>query len=151
MENLQLLSLSDVKTELLRIDAKSQSKIKNWTFYEILSHCSQTIEYSMTGYPAMKPALLRNTVGRLVIKRFLRQGYMKHNLSAHVPGGEAITNSGSTEEGIQRLIKSIEKFQAFNGKLALHLIFGTLSKEEYDKYFSMHVADHLSEVQYSTI
>jgi hypothetical protein len=147
----KLSSLADVKVELSRLTATNDVKITNWSLYEILRHCAQTIEYSMTGYPAMKPKLLRVTLGRLVIRKFLRQGYMTHNLSAHVPGGESITNEGSTDEGLQRLIRAIDKFEAYTGTLAPHLIFGCLSKDEYDRYFAMHIANHLSEVQYGVL
>jgi hypothetical protein len=96
-----------------RLAATNEIKMTNWTLYEILSYCAQTIEYSMTGYPAMKPKFLRMTIGRLVINKFLRQGYIRHNLSSYVPGGEAITSEGSTEEGLQRLIQAIDRFEAY--------------------------------------
>ncbi|MNC65414.1 hypothetical protein D3C75_1157030 [compost metagenome] len=96
----------------------------------------------------MKPKLIRNTIGKVVINRFLRKGTMKHDLTAHVPGSVGVKQIGSNEEGISILLDAIEKFQAYEGELQPHLIFGSLSKEEYDQYFAMHIADHLSELEY---
>jgi hypothetical protein len=108
-----------------------------------------TIEYSTTGYPQMKPKLIRKTIGRVVISRFLKRGQMQHNLTAHVPGAAVITAQGSAKAGIDRLIRAIDDFYAYEGQLAPHLIFGELTKEEYDRYFAMHAADHFSEVEVS--
>jgi hypothetical protein len=141
-------TLTDVKKELLILSEINTIKSKNWSPYKIFLHCSQTIEYSMVGYPILKSKFFRYTIGKLVIKKFLNQGFMKHNLSAPVPGGSNIEDSGTANEGIDTLIKSIDKFKAFNNELAPHLAFGKLSKDDYDKYFSFHIADHLSELEY---
>ena len=76
------------------------------------------------------------------------QGYMTHNLTAPVPGGAKIDASVSPFEAINLLTDTIEKFDRYTGTLKPHLLFGNLGKEEYDKYFAMHIADHLSEVDY---
>lgn len=149
MNSWQFASLREVKEELLRMKDRADIRTAQWSLYEMLVHCAQTIEYSMSGYPKMKPKLVRQTVGRLVIRKFLRQGRMKHNLTAHVPGAEAVAAQGTPEEGIERLLQAIAAFEAHKGPFAPHLIFGELSKEEYDRYFAMHVADHFSEVQIS--
>lgn len=148
MKTAQLSSLADVKTELLRMLEKEDVQTKQWSLFEMLTHCSQTIEYAMVGYPQMKPKIVRNTIGRMVIKKFLRQGFMKHDLTAHVPGAAKIEKQGTAKEGIDTLLKSIDKFTAYKGPLAPHLVFGMLTKEQYDKYFTMHIADHFSELQY---
>ncbi|MFD1174813.1 DUF1569 domain-containing protein [Paenibacillus puldeungensis] len=145
--NVQFSSLADVKKELLGMDDRDVIKTTQWPLYEILAHCAQTIEYSMTGYPQMKPKIVRNTIGRMVIKKFLKQGYMKHNLTAHVPGAAKIEKQGTVREGNALLLKAINDFEEYKGPLAPHLIFGELSKEEYDRYFTMHIADHFSELQ----
>ncbi|MNV38270.1 hypothetical protein D3C71_1298160 [compost metagenome] len=147
MSKVAFTSLQDVKKELLNMYEYDVIQTKQWPVYEILAHCAQTIEYSMTGYPQMKPKVVRNTIGRVVIKRFLKQGFMKHDLTAHVPGAAKIERQGTAKEGIDLLLKAIDAFQEYKGPLAPHLIFGELSKEEYDRYFTMHIADHFSEVQ----
>ncbi|WP_058300665.1 DUF1569 domain-containing protein [Gorillibacterium timonense] len=147
MNNVHFASLDEVKKELSSLEGYGVIQTKQWPLYEILAHCAQTIEYSMTGYPVLKPKLVRKTIGRVAIRKFLKQGYMKHDLTAHVPGGAKIRRQGTAEEGIELLLKAIDAFQAYKGPLAPHLIFGELSKEEYDLYFAMHIADHFSELE----
>ena len=71
------------------------SSQSEWSSYQIFVHCSKTIEYSMTGYASLKPAIRRNTIGKLAINKFFKEGYMKHNLHADVPGSAVIENKGS--------------------------------------------------------
>jgi len=150
MENklLKLGSLNDAKNELLKLSKSKNVAAPQWSAYKILVHCTQTIEYSMKGYPKLKPKFIRMTVGKIAIKKFLNQGYMKHSLTAPVPSAPEIKNAGDEVAAMKNLLSAIDKFIAFNSELQPHLLFGTLTKDEYNKYFAMHIADHLSELTY---
>ena len=141
-----LTTLQDAKAYLQQtFDGRDWPK-KNWSAYKTFVHCAQTIEYAMTGYPAPKPVWLQNTVGRLVIRKFMKQGFMRHGLTAPVAGAPAIDDAGgTTAEGLARLLAAIERFQSHTGELQRHLVFGALSHDAYDRYFAMHIVDHLSE------
>lgn len=141
---IKLKNLSEAREALLNLNENSLSSQSKWTSYEIFVHCSKTIEYSMTGYPAMKPAIVRYTIGKLAIKKFLSQGEMKHDLHADVSGSPMIEKKGSFEEGRQILLDSIDKFTAYKGEMKPHLLFGKVSQANYEQYFAMHIADHLS-------
>lgn len=137
-------SLNEAEKYLLNLLDKEIKSTTEWNPYQIFAHCAKTIDYSMAGYPLLKPVIIRNTIGKIAIGKFIRQGYMKHNLLADVPGSPSIENSGSTQEGIQILCDSITRFQSNEKELKMHLLFGQLSKKQYDYYFAMHIADHLS-------
>jgi len=148
MTTISLKNLDQVLTELEVLAQAKNIQTSNWSVYRILQHCAQTIEYSMSGYPTSKPKWLQLTVGKLAIFKFLKQGYMSHDLAAPVPGSPELTYEGSTAEGISILKASILKFKQFNGPLKPHLFFGELSKDEYNQYFAMHIANHFSEISY---
>lgn len=141
---IRLKSLNDAEKYLFELIDKDVNSTTEWSPYQIFVHCAKTIDYSMNGYPLLKPVIIRNTIGKIAIGKFLRQGYMKHNLLADVPGSPSIENNGSTSEGIKILLDSIARFQANGKELKMHLLFGQLSKKQYDYYFAMHIADHLS-------
>ena len=141
---LTLKGLEESKEIIKRIDSKDRIIGTDWSGYQILVHCSKTIEYAMTGYPRMKPALIRGTIGKIAIHKFLRQGYMKHNLEADVPNSPNIEYCGTLEEGKIILLNSMDKFINYHNNLKPHLLFGTINKRQYDQYFAMHIADHLS-------
>jgi hypothetical protein len=146
--DLKLTSLEDAKRELLLLKEASNVKTKQWSLYKILVHCTQTIEYSMKGYPKLKPKIIQVTVGKIAVSKFLKQGYMKHSLTAPVLEAPDIPEGGNLDIVFQNLMDSIDDFVAYSTELKPHLLFGKLTKEEYDKYFAMHIADHLSELNY---
>lgn len=141
-------SLSEAKIKLLELSKSNDIKTSRWSLYKILVHCTQTIEYSMKGYPKLKPKILQLTIGKIAVNKFLKQGFMKHDLTAPVPGSPEISDAGYEKIAIENLISIIDKFIKYDDKLYPHLLFGNLSKDKYDHYFAMHIADHLSEVTY---
>lgn len=145
---IKLSSLNEAKAELLKLSDVNNIKTPNWSLYKILVHCTQTIEYSMKGYPKLKPKIIQNTIGKIAINKFLKQGFMKHDLAAPVPESPEISKNGDAEAALQGLISMIDNFNNYNGELYPHLLFGKLPKDMYDKYFAMHIADHLLEVKY---
>jgi hypothetical protein len=114
-----------------------------WTLAQALGHCADSIEGSLTGYPKLKPAIVRWTIGPLVKRRFLARGAMKHDLAAPLPGGEPPAD-GPAAPAIARLRAAIARFEQHGGPLAPHPVYGTCSKAEYDALHAMHIADHLT-------
>jgi len=117
-----------------------------WSWAQLLEHFTQGIEYSLVGYPESKPPLIRRTVGRLVHAHFEHQGYMKHDLSAAIPGAPALVSSGDPVAALARLEKVVADFKAHPGPLAPHFVYDALTKPEYDRIHAMHLANHLSEL-----
>ncbi len=146
--DLKLLSLEAAKQELMRLKEVENVHTKNWSVSQICLHCAQTIDYSITGYPVMKPAFIRNTIGKIAFRKFMHQGYMIHDLTAPVPGGSNMDASISPQESIAKLMDTIQRFKNHTGTLMPHLLFGDLTREQYDQYFAMHIADHFSELDY---
>ena len=51
-------SLADAGSELERLrQARTLASTTAWSWAQTLIHCAQSIEYSMSGFPQMKPAL----------------------------------------------------------------------------------------------
>lgn len=95
----------------------------------------------------MKSPFIRYTIGKIAFRKFKRQGFMNHSLTAHVPGGDQLEVELSQQDSIQKLLDTIETFQKYTG-VKPHLLFGNLTKAEYDQYFAMHIADYFSELDY---
>ncbi len=139
-------NLIDVKTIFMNTKNVYLYQGKNWSLYKIIVHCTQTIEYSMIGYPKQKNIIIQYTVGKMAISHFLKKGKMSHNLKAPVPGAPSIQENGNVSQAIEHLINTIDSFNAFDQKLKPHLLFGKLTKNQYDKYFTLHIKDHFSEL-----
>ena len=116
------------------------------TLHQLLVHCAQSIEYSRSGYPELKPPWLRKTVGRLVLHLFMALGFMRHDLAAPVPGAPAIAPEGDSQAAWDRLLAAIDGFQRHEGPLFPHLLYGDLDKATYDRVQALHIANHLSTI-----
>jgi hypothetical protein len=108
-----------------------------------LLHCAQSIEYALSGYPKLKPALIRGTIGKLVKRRFLSRGAMSHDTTAPVAGAPDLDRSIALDAARTRLRAAIAAFRAHTSDYAPHLVYGRCTRDEYEQLQSMHVADHL--------
>jgi hypothetical protein len=114
-----------------------------WTTAQHLEHCAQSIEYAVRGYPRMKPAIVRATIGKLVKRKFLRAGTMSHDTHAPVAGAPALDGGLALDAARARLRAAIAEFRGHAGPYAPHLVYGPCTRDEYEQLQSMHVADHL--------
>jgi hypothetical protein len=114
-----------------------------WDTHQALVHCAQGIEYSVRGFPRLRSGLIRATVGRLVLSRFLRRGAMSHDLGAVIPGAPEIAPGGSVADAVARLRAAIAEFHAHQGAYAPHFVYGPVTREQYDAIHAMHIEDHL--------
>jgi hypothetical protein len=147
-ERLKLKSLSEVNAHL---DALERSKAPavdgGWSVAQVLIHCAQSIEYSMSGYPAAKGALFQKTVGRLALRKFLGAGAMSHDLAAPIPKAPEPPATSTLAEGLARLRKAIYAFRSHPGPFEPHFAYGPVTREQYDQVHAMHVANHLEKIR----
>lgn len=134
----QLTSFEALLTEVREVATEAPTG-----FGAAMAHCAQSIECSLDGYP--KPAAwpVRVVIGPMLLKRFLGQGFMRHDTQAPVPGVPPPSPGLSTQEGVERLAAAIARFQAHTGPLAPHFAYGAVSKATYERVHVMHVANHL--------
>lgn len=135
---MRLHSFDQVLAELDRLEGADRPSLGR-----ILAHCAQSIEYGLEGFPVARAWIFRATIGRLAKWKFLRDGALKHDLDAEIPGAPSV--EGTTfSDGVARLREAIARFRAHQGPLAPHFAYGPLSRDEAERLQSMHVADHLS-------
>lgn len=143
MERRVLGSLDEARAALGELDLGRVTVAGPWSIAQVLNHCAQSIEYSISGFPRCKPWLFRATVGKLALGAFLRRGHMSHDLTAAIPGAPALEN-GEAAAARERLLQAIAAFQAHPEPLAMHFAYGPVEKSRYDRVQAMHIADHLS-------
>ena len=80
----------------------------------------------------------------VLLRKYLRQGFMTHDVNAPIPLAPAISPTLPFEEGVAKVRGAMERFRVHVGPLAPHFAFGDISREEYERLHAMHLADHLS-------
>ncbi len=148
VKEIQLKNLTEALVELERLEkSKEILTTGTWDVSQIMRHCAQSIDFSLTGFPTVKPYLFRKTIGKLVSSHFLSKGTMNHNLNDPIPGAPELIPSADFQKGITILKKSIHSFLEYKGELKMHFVYGEASKEDYEKFHAMHIANHFSALQ----
>lgn len=148
---LSFQNLDEAMSELDKIKQHSKLAIdSDWTLYQNMVHCAQSIEFSMDGFPQPKPALFQKTIGQLVFNHFDKQGYMRHNRSEAIPGAPTISESGNLDQAFDRVTSAIVRFDQYGQEFKPHFAYGKLSKAKYENAHCMHLADHFAMITYNS-
>jgi hypothetical protein len=139
-----------INASLQTLDKLMEEKattLGDWNLYQILIHCAQSVEFSMSGFPEHKPTIFKHTIGALAISTFSAKGEMTHNLSEIIPGAPLIPRSEDITSAYIRFRESMITFQSYSGTLAQHFAYGQLTKLEYERAHAMHFYNHLLEIE----
>lgn len=117
-----------------------------WPLAQVLQHAAQSIEYSIDGYPALKSALFRGTVGAAAWGVFNARGKMNHALDEPIPGAPALDAALPLDKAVARLLAAFDRFERHAGALQPHFAYGPLDKPAFARAHLMHLANHWSEV-----
>src|SRR5689334_13041548 len=143
----RLASFDQVLAELDALAAAARVESEGaWSPGRAIAHCAHSIECSLQGYPQLKSALFRATLGRGARWKFLRQAAMSHDLAAEILGVEPPAAAPPLPDALARLRAAIVAFRAHKGPLAPHLAFGEMDAAVYERIHAMHAADHLGAI-----
>lgn len=118
-----------------------------WSPAEVFNHCAQSIEYSLEGYPELKPGWFRQTLGLAAFEVFAARGAMRHPLSQAIPGAAPLHSPAGQDQALLRLQGAFERFAGHTGPLAPHFAYGMLDHEAYALAHVLHLYNHLSELR----
>lgn len=131
-----LQSLNNLADNIIGIEGE-------WNLPQVLIHCAQSIEYSITGYPEHRSDAFKQTAGTFAFSVFSAKGRMHHGLNEAIPGAPSIKVTTRMEPAVLRLKTAFTTFQQHTGALHDHFAYGKLTKAEYEKAHVMHFYNHL--------
>src|SRR4051812_23807270 len=138
---LSFSSLDEVMPEVDRL-LEGHTTTGRWSLGQICSHLSTAMQYTVEGFPEQAPWLLRRTVGPVAKRQVLGSGVM--------PEGVKLPEKYLPKPGLdpraeaEALRASLRYYLAHTGPLQDHPLFGSMSRDEWDRYHAIHCAHHLS-------
>ncbi|HET7792446.1 MAG TPA: DUF1569 domain-containing protein [Rhizobacter sp.] len=117
-----------------------------WDLAHVLHHAAQSVEYSLQGFPELKPGWFRASVGPAAATVFSARGRMKHSLTEPIPGAPDIAQGQALGPAVDRAIAALQAFERHSGPLHPHFAYGELRKDDYRRAHLMHFANHWQEV-----
>ena len=137
------LSLEAARELLQQLAASPLRSVQGWSPAEVFNHCAQSVDYSMDGYPQLKPAWFRQSLGPAVFDLFAARGGMRHPLDEAIPGAPPLDEPATQQLALQRLQASMQRFAEYQGPLQPHFAYGALTHAEYALAHVMHLYNHL--------
>ena len=113
-----------------------------WDLAHVLHHVAQSVEYSLSGFPLLKPAWFRASVGPAAFAVFEACGRMTHGLDDPIPGGTPINDRQPLAPAVDHLAAALAAFERHTDALAPHFAYGPLDKPACARAHLMHLADH---------
>lgn len=139
-----VVSLQGARQVLADLQGKTLQSVRGWSPSQVFNHCAQSIDYSIDGYPELKPAWFRHSLGPAAFAVFSARGAMRHPLDEVIPGAAPLHEPSSQDQALQRLQMAFERFASHAGELQPHFAYGALSHAEYGQAHVMHLYNHLS-------
>ncbi len=121
-------TLAELRDSLAALDADRLVSRGAMPPAAALGHCAQSIEYSLAGYPRLKPWPVRRLIGPRLLAGFRRDGRMRHDLAAPA--------------ALRRLLAAIDAFAAHAGPWPEHLAFGRMDRAAYSDAHRLHILNH---------
>jgi hypothetical protein len=140
-------SLADAAAAIQALPARGARSRGIWNLPQVLNHIAQSIEYSMTGFPTLKPGWFRASVGPLALRVFAARGQMKHGLDQPIPGAPPLAEGASLDAAVRRVLLAIHEFDVFREPLQPHFAYGLLDKPAYAQAHLLHIRDHWREIR----
>jgi hypothetical protein len=140
-----MVDLSTIPKALQALEALRAKPLRStgtWDLPHVLHHYAQSVEYSLAGYPRLRPAWFRASIGPAVLAVFSWRGRMRHALDAAIPGAPDIAQGLPLAAAVERATAALRAFEGYTGSLQPHFAYGDLDKPAYTRAHLMHLADH---------
>lgn len=131
---------------LRSLDASLLTSETNWSVAKTFHHMTQSVDYSITGYPQHKPDWFKSSLGAAAFAVFAAKRTMVHNLEEAIPGAPDAPKNLTASQAISQLIAALERFHTHTGPLADHFAYGALTREDYALAHVMHVRNHFEQI-----
>lgn len=115
----------------------------SWNLSQMLQHCTQSVRYSLDGYPQPFSPLFQHTAGRAAATVFRAAGRMHHDLAEAIPGAAQLDANLPAAQARDLLLQALADFQNYDGPLKPHFAYGALDKDAYAAAHWLHVRNHL--------
>jgi hypothetical protein len=134
-------SLTEVMPEVDRL-LQGHRTGGNWSLGQICNHLTDSLVYSVEGFGAKVPWLIRKTLGPIFKRQLFKSGKMGEGIKLPDkflprPGLDARAEAEALRAALQR-------YSTHAGALADHPMFGPLSRDEWTRLHCIHCAHHLS-------
>ncbi len=134
-------SYDELLADVHQLNGQPTRYLGNWSLGQVCEHLAKAIEYAVDGAP-FKVSWFFRTVGPILKKRIISRP-MKPGFRLPKSAAEYLPRNSDAAAGIARLEQAIERYRKA-AAVKPHVIFGNMTREEYDQLNFRHAEMHLS-------
>ncbi|WP_406697701.1 DUF1569 domain-containing protein [Singulisphaera sp. Ch08] len=116
--------------------------VGNWSLGQICNHLAGAIAGSVEGFPFHAPWIFRKTLGAVSRRRVFKTGRMATGIP--LPARYSPKPDLDPRAEAEALRATLRFYAGFQEPLALHPVFGRLTRDEWNQLHAIHCAHHLS-------
>jgi hypothetical protein len=139
---LQFQNLTQVLNYVEQLQQEGYEKLGTWDLAQVCDHLTYFVQGSMDGHQFRVPWLIKILLGRLVLRRILKQRRMKSGV--FTPQKPLPLPGGDEAAAVARFKQTIERLQSHSGELKASPFFGYLTPQEWRELHLIHCAHHFS-------
>ncbi len=136
---LRFKTLDDARAELARLEKGPVETTGNWSYFQILTHCTKALDGSAKGLKREMPWWKRRITGPI--------GYWDIHLRGFIPSGIQGPKSerieGVEKGALEQLRKAMDDFEKSEGPWSDHPRLGNFNKKKWNLFHAYHLANHL--------
>ncbi|AGA25058.1 DUF1569 domain-containing protein [Singulisphaera acidiphila] len=114
----------------------------NWSLGQICNHLATGITGSVDGFPFRTPWIYRKTLGAVRRRRVFQTGRMATGVQ--LPSRFCPKPGLDARAEAEALRATLRYYAGYQEPLAMHPIFGELTRDEWSRLHAIHCAHHLS-------
>ncbi|SIO43756.1 Protein of unknown function [Singulisphaera sp. GP187] len=116
--------------------------VGNWSLGQICNHLATAITASVDGIPIRAPWIYRKTIGVMARRRLFQSGRMATGFQ--LPAQYCPKPGLDARAEAEALRATLRYYAGFQEPLAMHPLFGWLTRDQWDRLHVIHCAHHLS-------
>lgn len=138
---LAFASLDRVMPDVDRL-LEGHRTVGQWSLGQICNHLTQSITWTVEGFPPLAPWIVRKTIGPIMVRRMLKTGRSPEGIklpAAYLP------KPGLDDRAEAEALKAaLWHFASHTGPLSEHPAAGQLSRADWERFHCIHCAHHLA-------
>jgi Protein of unknown function (DUF1569) len=138
---LAFASLDRVMPDVDRL-LEGHTTLGHWSLSQICNHLTQSLTWTVDGFPKLAPWFVRKTIGPLVLRRILRTGRFPDGIKLPAP---YLPKPGLDDRAeAEALRAALRHFASHTGPLSNHPMAGQIARADWERFHGIHCAHHLA-------
>jgi hypothetical protein len=133
-------SLDRVMPDVDRLLA-GHTTVGHWSLGQICSHLTQSLTWTVDGFPKLAPWVVRKTIGPLILRRILRTGRFPDGIK--LPKAYLPKPSLDDRAEAEAFRAALWHFASHTGPLSDHPMAGQIARADWERFHCIHSAHHL--------